>query len=237
MKKRLKILNEESLRIRELMGLKKLNENIIDDLLKKFGYDEEPEESDDSDLLPAIADLIDDKKSTTYDDYDDYDDEYTSTIPKNIIIGDSQTPYVDKNTTKASTISPTGGEDSLWLGGMGVPWLINALKKYPRVEKSVEYVITVIGTNGNFGSVFNESISELFKQIKNKFPNAKILVVQGSWGWGGLKNTTEKKVRDYYTKFEKEGGKLIEPPIGNIEPHSDQPVYKKIGAAIDAEIK
>lgn len=213
------------------MGLEKLNENIIDDLLKKFGYDEEPEESDDSDFLSAVTDLVDDKKSTTYED------EYISTIPKNIIIGDSQTPYVDMNTTKASTISPTGGEEALWLGGMGVPWLINALKKYPRVEKSVEYVITVIGTNGNFGSVFNESISELFKEIKNKFPNAKILVVQGSWGWGGLKNTTEKKVRDYYKKFEKEGGILIEPPIGNVEPHSNQPVYKKIGAAIDAEIK
>lgn len=234
MKNRLKILNEESLRIRELMGLEKLNENIIDDLLKKFGYDEEPEESDDTGIIDKTVDLFGGEQDFVFDD--DENSESTSTIPKNIIIGDSQTPYVDMNTTKASTISSVGGESSLWLGGMGVPWLINALNNYPKAEKNVENVITVIGTNGNYGSVFNESIPSLFSAIKNKFPNAKVLVVQGSWGWGGLKNTTEKKVRDYYTKFEKEGGKLIEPPIGNIEPHSNQPVYKKIGAAIDAEI-
>jgi len=163
-----------------------------------------------------------------------YDVEETNTIPTNILIGDSQTPYVDMNTSKASRISSVGGESSLWLGGMGVPWLIGALNKYPKVEKSVKNVITVIGTNGNFGKVFNDDIGALFSAIKSKFPKANILVVQGSWGWGGLKNTTEQQVRRYYKKFENLGGTLIEPPIGNIEPHQDHPNYAKIGAVLDS---
>ena len=42
------------------------------------------------------------------------------TIPRNIIIGDSQTPYVDNATSKASRISTASGVQSMWKGGMGV---------------------------------------------------------------------------------------------------------------------
>lgn len=234
MNKKNQILKEESERIRELMGLKKIDENIISDLVDKIKN---------TDVYKKIEDFFDDEEQ---------DDKTNSTkkkidiekstkvelgsVPDHIIIGDSQTPYVDMNTSKASRISTTGGKSSLWLGGMGVPWLINALNDYPTIEKNVKTVVTVIGTNGNFGKVFNDNIPALFSSIREKFPNAKILVVQGSWGWGGLKNTTEEQVRNYYKKFKNQGGIIIEPPIGNVEPHSNLPIYEKIGKAIDSKI-
>ena len=225
------ILKEESERIKELMGLKKINEDVISDLIDKIK---------DSETYKNVEDFFvgdeDEESEDKNIDSEKLDKDESSLVPEHIIIGDSQTPYVDMNTSKASRLSTTGGKSSLWLGGMGVPWLINALNDYPKVEKNVKTVVTVIGTNGNFGKVFNDDIPELFSSIKEKFPNAKILVVQGSWGWGGLKNTTEEQVRNYYKKFKNEGGIIIEPPIGNVEPHSNLPIYEKIGKAIDGKI-
>ena len=164
-------------------------------------------------------------------------EESVETVPTNIVIGDSQTPYVDAATTKASRISTTGGKSSLWLGGMGVNWLKDAVNSYPTVNNNVKNVVTVIGTNGDFGKVFgaSEDIAGLFAAIHTKFPNATILVVQGSWGWGKMRST-EQDVRTYYKKYSDLGGILIEPPIGNVEPHGSRPVYTTIGAAIDAAI-
>lgn len=151
---------------------------------------------------------------------------------KNIIIGDSQTPFVDMNTTKASRISTEPGMSSLWQGGKTVSWLIEALSQFQE-SPEISNVIIVIGTNGNFGK-YNDNIPLLFRLLRKKFPNANFYAVQGSWGWGGLKNTQEKDVREYYKKFASEGATIIEPPIGNIEPHGNKPVYAKIGLAIDS---
>lgn len=157
-------------------------------------------------------------------------------VPKmggeNIIIGDSQTPFVDMNTTKASRISTEPGMSSLWQGGKGVSWLIDALSQFQE-SPEISNVVIVIGTNGNFGK-YNDNISLLFELLRTKFPNANFYAVQGSWGWGGLKNTQEKDVREYYKKFAREGATIIEPPIGKIEPHGNKPVYAEIGAAIDS---
>ena len=151
---------------------------------------------------------------------------------KNIIIGDSQTPFVDMNTAKASRISSEPGMSSLWQGGKTVSWLIEALSQFQE-RPDISNVVIVIGTNGNFGK-YNDNISLLFKLLREKFPNANFYAVQGSWGWGGLKNTQEKDVREYYKKFASQGATVIEPPIGKIEPHGNKPVYKLIGAAIDS---
>lgn len=152
---------------------------------------------------------------------------------ENIIIGDSQVPYVDKNTSKASVISPNSGKSSLWEGGKTVSWLISALSEYPK-SKDIKNVIIVIGTNGGFGKFTNDNVPLLFSILRIKFPNAKFYVVQGSWGWGGLKNIKEKDVRNYYKKFEDEGATVIEPPIGPIEPHGNKPIYSTIGSKIDS---
>jgi len=151
---------------------------------------------------------------------------------KAILIGDSQTPYVDKNSTQSSRLTDKGGKSSLWEGGKGVSWLIEALTEYSG-DPEVTHVVTVIGTNGGFGKFVKDNIPKLFSLIKTKFPKAVVLTVQGSWGWGGLKDITEKEVRDYYKQYEKQGAILVEPPIGAIEPHGDKPVYKLIGKQID----
>lgn len=156
-----------------------------------------------------------------------------STNQQNIIIGDSQVPFVDAQTSKASRISNSAGPSSLWEGGKTVKWLISSLDAFPK-SPEVNNVIIVIGTNGGFGKFSNDNIPLLFTLLKSRFPNAKYYVVQGSWGWGGLKNITEKDVRNYYERFAQEGARIIEPPIGQIEPHGNKPIYKEIGAAIDA---
>ncbi len=155
--------------------------------------------------------------------------------PNNIIIGDSQTPYVDMNTSKAQRISNTGGKKSLWLGGMGVNWLRDAVKAYP-VSENVKNVVICIGTNGGFGKYLNDDITGLFDAIRKTFPNAKTYAVQGSWGWGGLKGITIDDVKSYYDKYRRLGATIIEPPIGAIEPHGNKPIYKEIGASIDSKL-
>lgn len=152
---------------------------------------------------------------------------------KNIIIGDSQTPYVDMNTSKASRISKNSGMSSLWEGGKTVSWLIDALTQY-ETDTDVKNVIIVIGTNGGFGKFLKDDIPQLFRLLREKFPNAKFFAVQGSWGWGGLKKIKLSDVKKYYKKFEDEGATIIEPPIGPIEPHGNHPIYSEIGSSIDS---
>ena len=152
---------------------------------------------------------------------------------KNIIIGDSQTPFIDNQTTKASRLSETPGEQSLWKGGMGLSWLKGAVDKYP-VDEDVSNVIVNIGTNGGFNPY--EDIDGLFNSLKGKFPNANFYTVKGSWGWGGNSKITESQVNQYYDKFKKYS-KVLNPAIGSVkDPHGNLPIYKKIGEAIDNEL-
>ena len=149
----------------------------------------------------------------------------------NIIIGDSQTGLVSRNSSKVQLI------DELQEGGKGVGWLRDQVAAYP-VSPNVKNVVLCIGTNGGYSSS-GAAESGLFTALHKTFPTAKIYAVQGSWGWGSyLKNpVTEKQVRSYYIdKYQSQGAILIEPPIGKGDPHSNKPVYKDIGAAIDFEL-
>ena len=139
---------------------------------------------------------------------------------------------LDNAIQKASRINKKGGESSLWLGGMSVIWLIGALKKYP-VDNNVENVIISMGTNGGFGKYLKYDVSELFELLEKKFPSADFIVVQGAWGFGPLKNIKDDDVKKYYQKYKNEGATVVEPPIGNNEPHGDIPIYKKIAKVID----
>jgi len=153
---------------------------------------------------------------------------------KNIIIGDSQSPFVDWGSADFNLISTVGGQSSLWLGGKTLGWLLEAVKVYPG-DTTVTGVAIVVGTNGGFNK--SDKISELVTECKLKFPNSKFYVVQGSWGWRGVSNKTEKQVRDYYLKFAELGVQVVEPPIGKIEPHGRKPIYKIIGKNLDSLVK
>lgn len=146
-----------------------------------------------------------------------------SQIPNNIIIGDSQTPYVDMNSKKVDRVV------GLWKGGINVAVLTKMVQRH-KVSTNVQNVFLCIGTNDLY---VNEGIEKLFKSIWITFPNAKIYVIQGSWGWGGLKRTGYDKIKKYYELYEDLGGTIIEPPIGKGDPHCNCPVYKEIGKVID----
>jgi hypothetical protein len=150
---------------------------------------------------------------------------------KSIIIGDSQTPFVDNASEKVSRISTTPGMSSLWQGGKTLTWLISAIEKYP-TDITIGDVVFCIGTNGGYSS--KDNVEKLITLTKEKFPNSKLYAVQGSWGWGGIKDVTETRVRTYYKRFEELGVTIIEPPIGKIEPHGNKPIYKVIGKELDS---
>lgn len=196
-----------------------VDSSTLDDLsieLEEKGFDEE-------DLTK-----IQKKQTKKLDDESD-----TPVSGENILIGDSQTPFVANASTKFKLLSPKGSESSLWLGGKTLTWLLDAVKKHSGSSK-VKNIAICIGTNGMYSS--NDDISGLVEELKNKFPNANLFAVQGSWNWGGLKNISEEKVRKYYKRFSNLGVKVIEPPIGPIEPHGNKPIYKKIAANLDSKV-
>jgi len=144
-------------------------------------------------------------------------------IPNNIIIGDSQTPYVDRNSKKVERVV------GLWKGGIDVPVLTKMVQGY-KVSLNVQNVFLCIGTNDLY---VDKGIEKLFKSIWITFPNAKIYIIQGSWGWGGVTHTKYDKIKNYYKRYQELGGTIIEPPIGKGDPHCNCPVYKEIGKVID----
>jgi hypothetical protein len=148
---------------------------------------------------------------------------YGQTYP-NIIIGDSQTPYIDLHSQKIKKCV------GLWEGGINVPVLIKMVQKHP-ISPEVKNLVICIGTNDRYNDL---GVERLINLICVKFPNSKLYVVQGSWGWGGIKKITYPKVKKYYQKFERLGVTVIKTPIGKREPHQDCPVYKQIGKEIDS---
>jgi hypothetical protein len=146
-----------------------------------------------------------------------------SQLPTNIVIGDSQTSYVDINSKKVNRVV------GLWKKGNNVSNLTKMIKRQ-NVTPNVLNVFLCIGTNDLY---VDKGIEKLFNSICVTFPNAKVYVIQGSWGWGNLKRVGYKKVRKYYRRYEELGGTLINPPIGKGDPHRNSPTYKKIGQVID----
>lgn len=156
---------------------------------------------------------------------------YFINSPTSIIIGDSQTPYIAKQSKKVKMVGRKPSESSLWKGGINLNWLKIAVSKYP-IKKDIKNVIINIGTNGRFN--LDEDIKGLVLLIRNKFPNAKLFVIKGSWGWGGNKSVTEQKVHLYYNKFKELGVDIVEPAIGKVvDPHGDLPIYKVIATNLD----
>jgi hypothetical protein len=175
-----------------------------------------------------------------------------------IIIGDSIVPHLAKNVKKATYLnapSMTGGAQYLWQGGIGTTVLNTFVQNYPTVDSNMKYVVVSIGTNDNYQSNFHSTIKKLMANLRTKFPNAKVLVVQGAYGplvcskWTNLTAAQKTVIKDlqtlpqsrvdaYYNVFKAEGAIIITPPIGNVEDvHSPLlPVYTTIGAAIDTTI-
>jgi hypothetical protein len=152
---------------------------------------------------------------------------------KNYVIGDSQTPLIERNSQKVTTIGAEG-EASLWKSGKGLKWLKDSVDAY-QVSKDVNSIVINIGTNDGFNA--NADIQGLVNSVKTKFPNAQLYAVKGSWGWGGNKNVTQEQVNAYYGKFGQLGVGIIPTAIGVTDnPHNNLPVYAQIGSEIDSAI-
>jgi muramidase (phage lysozyme) len=144
-----------------------------------------------------------------------------------IVIGDSQTPFIAKQ-------SNAQVEPSLFEGGKNLGWLFNAVKSY-KVDTNIKHVIISIGTNGNFNA--NDKIEGLMALLKARFPNAKFAVVGGSWGWGGNTLSNEGHLAmTYYNRFIAEGVTFVGYIGKTQDPHKDLPEYKTIGNKINTFI-
>jgi hypothetical protein len=147
-----------------------------------------------------------------------------------IVIGDSQSPFIAKNSKTASLLSKTPGEQSLWMPGKNLSWLKKAVENYS--GPSAEKIFISIGTNGGFK--ITDDIPGLIRALKNKYPDASLFVVPGSWGWGNNKNVSDYQVAQYYNIFKRYGVFVIPSKIGMVsDPHQNLPIYKTIGNIID----
>jgi hypothetical protein len=151
----------------------------------------------------------------------------------NIVIGDSQTPAVAKNSGKFKLFGSSEGQSSLWKVGAGLKWLKDALVTQ-QPYTAAKNVAICIGTNGGFNP--NDNVAGLVSEARRVFPNAKLFVVKGSWGWGGNKGISEQKVNNYYSIFQTQNVDIIPTPIGVTENHptASTPSFKKIGGELDS---
>lgn len=146
---------------------------------------------------------------------------------EHILIGDSQTFYMSKYSTKITHIK------KLSKAGIGVNELNKKIISYPTSHK-IKSVSVCIGVNDYYK---DKGIESLMKTIKRTFPNSKILVIQGSWGWGNVKKDKSSTIFNYYKIFHIFGAEIIEPPIGYGDPHRDKKIYKTIMQVIESKIR
>lgn len=128
-------------------------------------------------------------------------------IKRNFMVGDSHAVGI------GSRISNLVTDRSLAKGGWFVSNLINALNTYP-VTYDVKNVFISIGTNGQFNK--NDKIDLLVKMLRQKFPNAKLYIFVGSYGWSGSLSRAASlaNAQKYYQRFRDLGVTVLNSPLG-----------------------
>ena len=145
---------------------------------------------------------------------------------QHILIGDSQTYILAKHSTKIKQVS------KLSQPGIGVVQLTNKLRLYP-VSPHVNTVSLCIGVNDGYK---DKGIQQLLQKTKKTFPNAKIFIIQGSWGWGKVKKANQNTLNKYYKQYIDSGCILISPAIGKGDPHKNKNIYKIIIKSLESQI-
>lgn len=161
-------------------------------------------------------------------------------------IGDSQTHMLSLNTKdkfktlKSNTSGSTPGDPKfLHKGGWNSSQLISALNSISSYQyPNMKVIAILIGTNDGYNNNTAKQNSKTLKDLLSKiFPNAKLVVVPGSWGWGGLKNIVSYEKGDdshhspksYYDIYQVQGFTILSEKIGGFEPHNPGlESYKKI---------
>ena len=160
-------------------------------------------------------------------------------VGKSIVIGDSLVPYV----AKGAGIEQ--GPKELWLGGIPVQNLLAFANAYKTVDRSVKNVVISIGTNGIY-TRSTSTITQLVARLHVLFPNAKLLVVKGTYGdkipciskgYCALGTVKQSTVDAYYSDFSANGVTVIPTAVGNVkDAHGHLPVYQTIGREIKANM-
>lgn len=145
---------------------------------------------------------------------------------QHILIGDSQTYILAKHSTKIKRVP------KLSQSGIGVVQLTSKVRLYP-VSPYVNTVSVCIGVNDGYK---DRGVKQLLVRIKNTFPNAKIFIIQGSWGWGRVRRANQNTLDKYYKQYIDSGCILISPAIGRGDPHKDKNVYKIIMKSLESQI-
>lgn len=148
-----------------------------------------------------------------------------SSRAQNYIIGDSQSYFISKRTHYAKLLP------ALVKSGIGVSELIQMAQSV-KEDPNAKTLFLSIGVNDSY---VDRGINQLIKILNSKFPNAQIIVVQGSYAWGNLDDITptSSKYVGYYNTFRKAGIFVIDISIGYGDPHSDRYEYEKIAGFID----
>jgi len=128
-------------------------------------------------------------------------------IKRNFMVGDTHAVGI------GSRISNLVTDRSLAKGGWFVSSLINALNVYP-ITYDVKNVFISIGTNGQFSK--NDNLDLLVKTLKQKFPNAKLYVFVGSYGWSGSLSRAASlaNAQRYYQRLKNLGVTVLNSPLG-----------------------
>jgi len=128
-------------------------------------------------------------------------------INKSLIVGDSHAVGIGSQIKNAKT------DPLIAKGGWRVSNLITALSNYPK-KMDITKVIISIGTNGQFYQ--NDNVSGLVALLKQKFPNAKLYIYGGSYGWSGTRDraTTENLFNVYYKRFKDLGVTMLNNRLG-----------------------
>jgi len=142
---------------------------------------------------------------------------------EHILIGDSQTYYLAKYSTKIKQVP------KLSQSGIGVVQLVYKVRLYP-VSPNVKSVSICIGVNDAYK---DRGVQQLFIRLKNTFPNAHFYIIQGSWGWGKVRRMNQSNLDKYYKHFT---GTIIHPAIGKGDPHKDKKVYRTIMKNLESQI-
>ena len=133
-----------------------------------------------------------------------------------IIIGDSQAFLIAANTSSVDI------DTDLAKVGWNTTQLLQALNPVD-TNTHVTDLFICIGTNSGYSS--NDPIEKLVDQLELKFPNAKLYVIIGSWGWGNIQSVSNAKVIDYYNRFADKGVYVLDSPIGF---HTSHPTNNSI---------
>jgi hypothetical protein len=101
-------------------------------------------------------------------------------------------------------------------------------------HENVKKVAISVGSYSEFN--LNDPIYLLVEELERIFPNARLYMIQGSYGWGFLQDITDYKtqVLDYYQEFTDYEVSLVEPPVGFTQDPKDYlPIYQKIANSLD----